>query len=250
MAERYPPTSDAVIPAGGIVSQAAARYGESPFLRSVLQILCPGYGPIDAIVSGLGAKFQAERTRSLLTELSVRLKRLEGRFELPTIEPSEEWIDFIIQVHDYVIRSRSREKHRHFAQLVTNQAINPRPWDEAEIACRMIGDLTDHHIRMLDVAMKAPVCDGVFDGLRVVTFSADETKPSGTNASVGPSNIRDHFLDLSDLALRMICSELVARGLFFDTGIGGFGHGTALRLLVPTDLSEWLLDWIREPQIA
>jgi hypothetical protein len=45
----------------------------------------------------------------------------------------------------------------------------------------------------------------------------------------------------------MICSELVARGLMRDIGIGRYGS-KAMELLTSTDLAKWLIDWISEPE--
>jgi len=226
-------------------------YHNQPILRSTLQqyalqndISC--FGPIDTFLSGLGAHYQSNRVQDFLTDLDLRVKRIEGRFDLPTIQPTEEWIDFIIQVIDYVHRSRSEEKRQRFAQLVINQCIHPRHWDEAEIACRMIGELTDHHIKMLDLTLKAPVSQEVHKGHRVVTLFAEKYF-DGQKGIVHP-NIRNHFLQLDDRALEMIVSELAARGLLRDVGVGGFGGGIYMAFFEATELAQWLMDWIAEPK--
>lgn len=245
---KKPTNNDESSPPGNIASQASAWYSEQFFLRSALQIIFPGYGWIDTIIKGCGDKDQSQHVQHFLSEIDLRLKRIEGRFDLPTIEPSEEWIDFTIQVLDYVRHSRSEEKRRRFANLLTNQIVKQSDWDEAEIACRLVKELTDHHIKMLDIALKAPVCDGVFDGLRIVTFSADQTKLY-KNCSKGPTNIKKDFSSLSDMATDMICCNLLSLGLVYDEGMGRHGGPKAHSLLRATDLAQWLMDWISEPML-
>jgi hypothetical protein len=46
----------------------------------------------------------------------------------------------------------------------------------------------------------------------------------------------------------MICSELMARGLLRDVGVGGWGGGTFMGYFEATESAKWLLDWISEPK--
>jgi hypothetical protein len=46
------------------------------------------------------------------------------------------------------------------------------------------------------------------------------------------------------ISLRLACSELVARGLLHDEGVGRW-DSTAMTYFIATDLAAWLANWGR-----
>jgi hypothetical protein len=196
------------------------------------------------MLAGLGAKWKYERLEDFICKLDERLSRLEQLGNALNIEPSEQLFDFMMQVFDQVIRARSEEKRKRFANLVANQVEKQCNWDEVDTACRLIGELSDLHVQVLDVSLKAEPCDDPFEGLRLVTI-ADRWLRGGSKRA---TDLRSYFPSLSNLAFRMIFSELVSRGLLYDEGITRYGTEPAQTLLGATDLAIWLMDWIREPE--
>jgi len=158
----------------GFITKASAIYSEKFLLRAKMQLIpCIG-GALDTLLAGLGAKYQLDRLENFIGELDVRLNRMEG---LAAIKPGEPLWDFIMQVFDQVIRTRSEEKRKRFANLVANQVVRDSNWDEAETAGRLLAVLSDLHIQVLDLAFKIKPCDhpDAWSGRRVLTL-ADRNK--------------------------------------------------------------------------
>ena len=53
----------------------------------------------------------------------------------------------------------------------------------------------------------------------------------------------DEFPDANIATLKMLCSELTAKGLLFDDGISRFG-GENMTYFTPTEMADWFLSWI------
>jgi hypothetical protein len=140
----------------GFITRASARYCDKFPLRAAIQAI-PGLGgSLDTMLAGLGANWQYKRLEDFISRLNERLGRLEQWGSLSSVDPSESLFDFMMNTFDQVIRARSEQKRERFANLVANQVVKKREWDEAETACRLIGDLSDIHIKILDIAISAP----------------------------------------------------------------------------------------------
>lgn len=230
----------------GFVTKASARYCDVFPLRAAIQSV-PGLGSaLDTMLAGRGAGYQFKRLEHFIGELDQRMKRIE---ELKAIEPTEPLYDFMMQVFDEVTKTRSEEKRRRFANLVANQVVRANNWDEAETASRLLADLTEVHVRLLNVALTTPICDGVFKGLRIFMVTDFEMKDAKEIPATPPTNISSQFPELSEPVLKMICSELIAKGLVLDEGIGRFGTRN-MQYFVGTEMAQWLMDWICEPMAS
>jgi hypothetical protein len=235
----------------GFITKASAKYCDQFLLRAKIQLVPYVGGSLDTLMSGLGARYQYQRLENFISELNKRLQKLEGASELTSIEPNEELFDFTMQVFDQVIRTRSEEKRKRFANLVANQTVKRCDWDEAETACRLLADLTDIHIQVLDIALKVEPCDKVFKGERVLTLYDRKQLSQRKEKGKVPTNLSEYLPSLTSAATEMICSELMSKGLLRDVGVGGFGGGTFMGYFSATEMAQWLMDWICEPaQIA
>lgn len=224
----------------GFITKASAMYSDKFLLRAKIQLI-PGIGgALDTLLSGLGGKYQFDRIEHFLGELDERLKRIET---LNVIEPTEPLYDLMMQVFDQVIKTRSEEKRQLFANLVANQVLNNGIWDEAETATRLLADLADLHIKLLKIALGVPKCKGVFDNLQVFTLTVIGMPENG------PTDIRHLFPELSIAVLEMACSELIAKGLLRDEGLGRFDT-KSMEYFTATEMAQWLMDWIAEPETA
>ena len=224
------------------ITKASAYYCDKFVLRAAIQGVPWVGGSIDTLLAGLGAKYQYQRLEQFISELHKRFSKLEQSIDPQAIEPGEPLFDFTMQVFDHVIKSRSQEKHQRFANLFVNQIAKNRPWDEAETACRLLGDLTDVHIEILAESLNAPLTD--FKNQRAVTLAEKyrDRRPRYRD----PIHLGRTFPHLSDSVLRMICSELLSRGLMRDIGTGHFDT-EPMEFLIATDLAKWLRDWICDP---
>jgi hypothetical protein len=229
----------------GFITKASTKYCDNFFLRAAIQRIPSIGGSLDMLLSGLGAKYQYERLEGFVSDLQDKFKKLEQINNISNMKPSEELFDLMMQIFDQVIKTRSQEKRERFANLVANQVINKCDWDEVEIACRLLGDLTDAHIAVLEVSIKVPPT--YLENQRVVTLAEKHLHKRQKYRE--PPHLQKLLPNLSVSALRMICSELISKGLLHDTGLGRWGGVQALTYLVATDMAKWFMNWISEPKI-
>jgi len=227
----------------GIITKASASYSDMFLLRTAIQLSNPLGGALDKLLSLLGEPYQQKRLQHFIIELDTRLKRIE---ESINIEPSEPLHDLMMQVFNDVIKTRSEEKRKYFANLITNQVVNDHVWDDAETACRLLADLTDMHIKILQEALKAPECNGGFEGLHIVMFT-NYRHEIPKDMTIPPTNIKPKFQELHIAVLNMAGSELIARGLLHDEGIGRLNTDN-MEMFRATEMAQWLMDWIAEPK--
>jgi len=229
----------------GFITKASAYYCDKFFLRATIQCV-PGIGgALDTLLSGLGAKYQHERLKDFVLKLQNELSEIAKEMKIKNIEPGEELFDFIIQVFNQVIQTRSEEKRKRFASLVAKQIIYPKDWDEAEAACRFIGELTDLHIKVLEITLNAPVCDGDLKGKRIIMFS---DIPKDKKFKIPPTDVRSVLNNSTNVALEVVKSELVTRGLLsnLERVFWSEKERGLIRpeIFVATDLAKWLMKWI------
>lgn len=218
---------------------ASERYSENTSLRTVIQVIPYIGGALDTLLSGKGTEIQKNRINHLLENISDRLNELESS---NTIHATEEFYDLSLSVFEGAARSRSKEKRERFASILINQIAKESDWDEAETATRLLSSLEDIHIQVLMYAQTVPECTGAFVGLKVLTIV---NKKSSTVGQVHPLSILSYFSNYSVSSLRMVCSELVAKGLLYDEGVGRLNI-RSLEYFVSTDLSSWFLNWVSD----
>lgn len=212
------------------LTRTSMLYGDSDVLRSLV-LLIPMLGsPIDLILSKKGQEFVTKRIQIYLEELKTRLDVVENK--VINSNDEEALFDLMQTAFENVVRTRSENKIKRFARLTSDCLLNDRNWDETEAAMRLLSDLTDIHITILQIAINAPMSA---NGHRVMSVIGDNSIPC----------LKTNFDYLSDAALKMYCSELISKGLLHDEGIGRVGCG-ALDMLEPTALASWLLEKVDE----
>lgn len=208
-------------------------------LRAGAQLIPFVGGAIDTILSGRGSRLQLARLDRFIGQLHSRLLLVE------TIQVdlgSDEFFDFMITCLDKATRARTAEKSQRFAEIVATQLSAARPWADADMATRLLGDLEDIHLSILNAGLAAPVGTEAFSGMRVFALKThpEQSLLDGLAAPL----INELGSQYSVVALRMACSELTARGLLHDEGVGRWGS-VAMTYFVATDLASWFADWLR-----
>lgn len=219
------------------IENAAIRYSQDMPLRLAIRAIPYIGGEVDMLFAGKGASIQRKRFQGFLEELDFRLKKIEGRLEVP---PEDEFYDFLINVFEGVLRARTKQKISRYAALVINQLASPRDWDQAETAIRILKDLEDIHIKLLEAILAAPVADAPFNGLKVATLF--KQMPEFGNNLAQPICAR--FPGYSEAALYLACAELVSKGLLYDEGVGRLST-KAMQYFIATASGQWLIEYIR-----
>lgn len=213
------------------------NYSDIVVLRMSIQAIPWIGGPLDTLLAGRATQIQLERVDKFAKELAQRMATVESS----AVNLNDEaFADLMFTTFERAARTRSEEKRSRFAEIIANQVAKPAQWEEPENAVRLLADLEDIHIEIIETALKAPVADGPFSGLRVISLKAG---PNNNEQEMDPVSLFVYFPQYEAAALRMACAELVAKGLLHDEGIGRVGLG-AMQYFVPTDLAEWFSAWI------
>lgn len=221
------------------MSKAVEKYHDTTILRAAIQAIPYVGGPIDTLLGGQGSKIQEQRLTHFLNEISSKIERLETKRDLV---PSEELFDFVVSSFDSVIKARSEDKRKRFAEIFSKQIEKQENWEEAEAASRFLNDLSDLHILVLKEAVTTTPCSTPFTGLRIICF---KSTPVGYDSQYPPKILVNELSSYSELALKMACSELMSKGLLYDEGVGRWDT-KAMEYLAPTELADWFIDWISD----
>jgi hypothetical protein len=221
------------------ISKLQLRYADTLSLRASVQAIPYIGGSLDTLLAGRAAQIHLERVEKFTSDLAHRLTAVESAAANLN---DEAFADLMLSTFEKVARTRSDQKRSRFAEIITNQVAKPTPWEEPENAVRLLSDLEDIHIEIIEAALGAPIAEGAFSGLRVISLDAE---PIESGKQGAPVSLLASFPNYGTAALRMACAELTSKGLLHDEGIGRWDMG-AMKYFVPTDLAEWLSGWITQ----
>jgi hypothetical protein len=221
------------------VEKAAQQYSEQTALRAAIQLIPYVGGAIDTLVTGKANQIQVQRIEHFLHELRERLEHVEM---IKANVDDDAFMDLMLTTFEKVSRARSTDKQSRFANIVSRQVIEAHPWEDVEMAVRLVSDLENIHIEVASAVISAPPCEKPFEGLRVVALTppSNQAKVLAWNIPLLLSDSLPHY---SSAALRMACAELMAKGLLYDEGVGRWDMG-AMQYFVATDLAHWLKEWL------
>jgi hypothetical protein len=216
------------------ITKGSLLYTDSTALRSLVLAIPICGSQIDLLLNKRGNDFVTKRLQTFITELQEQLKTLQSQ----VLKADDEALFDLLQIAtEEVSKTRSNERIKQFSRVVSNYLTKNVAWDEANAAMRILSDITELHIRILQYAINLPLSkEKVTSDLQV--FYVDHMKKGNTKPL-----IFDEFPNISESTLRMYCSELVAKGLLHDEGIGRWGRSN-MQLLTPTSMTNWLLDTI------
>ena len=80
----------------------------------------------------------------------------------------------MLDLFDKAVRASSEEKRGRFAQIVANQLMARKDWEEAEQVVRLLAELSDIHIDVLRESLTAQVSGPPFEGLQLVSTAGRE----------------------------------------------------------------------------
>lgn len=227
-----------LVNAKNAIDNAAEKYSNHDVFRAGVQLIPYIGGPIDTILSGRASRIQTKRLEQFVLDLQNRLDAVEL---ICADVNGDEFADFMLSALENVWRARTAEKRSYFADIVSKQVIEAHSWDDADMAIRLISELESIHIDVLTVVLSVQQRHGDAEGLNV--FALDIEPGEGVIANFAQSLTAKLGGRYSSVALRLACSELTARGLLHDDGVGRW-DAKAMTYFVATDLAVWLRSWV------
>lgn len=218
------------------------KYIDSSLLRALIQAVPYAGGSLDTLMSESGQKFKEQRIENLLGHLSKEIEKIGSKQPVPNNSNSEELYDMMLFALEKSTRTRSEEKRKRFAKILANQISSPIDWDVADSIIRIISELSEPHIRLLQLALDVPSCQGAFMGLKVITFSNFKGGPEN---GIQPTLIPPLFPGMDESILKLLCMELVGMGLLKDEGVGRLGTA-AMTYFIATDIAKTLIDTLKD----
>ena len=220
--------------------KASKAYADNIPLRVGIQFIpCLG-GSLDTLLSGIGVKVQNERLEHFVAELSGRLKIVESA---PTFN-EQILCDLVLDAMEKSVRTRTNKKRSLYANVVARYVIHGRDVDQSEMALRIIYELDLIHFEILREALQAPVCDEPFSGLRIVSMN-EHVLNSDSGGEKKPVLLIKQLPTWPPEMLQFAASELVAKGLLYDEGIGRWSM-RSMEYLVATDTAYWVNELISD----
>lgn len=219
------------------VNESVKKYSEENALRMAIQALPHVGNAIESLFSGRATQIQRNRVEHFVDELNGRMKVID---KVKANIEDDAFMDLMLSTLEEVSRTRSANKRSRFANIIVKQVVESHAWEDADMAVRLISEMEDLHIAVLDVVLSAPLSENAFKGLRVITLVRPDAQDS---ANISPTVLSDALPRFSSIALRMACAELTAKGLLRDEGTGRWGTG-AMQYFSPTDLAFWLQEWL------
>lgn len=221
------------------ISNLQQQYADIVLLRASVQAIPYVGGPLDTLLAGRAGQIHLKRVEKFTHDLANRLATVEAA---AVNFNDEAFADLMLRAFEAVARTRSDQKRSRFAEIIANQIAKSTPWEEPENAVRLLSDLEEIHIEIIAAALNAPISEGSFAKLRVISLAA---RPIDSEKQNSPVSLLTSFPSYGIAALRMACAELVAKGLLHDEGIGRLGVGSMM-YFAPTDLAEWFSGWVSQ----
>ena len=218
--------------------EASKAYADNIPLRAGIQFIpCIG-GSLDTLLSGIGVKVKNERLEQFVAELSGRLQEIESA---PTFN-KQILCDLVMDAMEKSVRTRTNIKRTLYANVVARYVMHGREVDQSEMALRIIYELDLIHFEILREALQAPVCDEPFSGLRIVSMN-EHVSNSDSGGEKKPVVLIKQLPTWPPEMLQFAASELVAKGLLHDEGVGRWDLNS-MEFLVATDTAHWVNELI------
>ncbi len=211
-------------------------YNNSDLTRALVMLL-PAGGIVDMFACKSAHQFTQEKVNVLINELAGRLDNIEH--VLMSHEDESMFFHLVYKACQNVVTTRSQEKISRFACVLSNSIEFRTDWDETETLLNLVESLTDTHIQILSSICKLdPNMHKEFENMRVVKL---------VNLSTPGEipHLQECIQGSNEETLKIYCSDLIAKGLLSDEGIGRW-DGKPLQLVRVNDSSAWFLNQIRE----
>ena len=215
------------------ISRASEWYAGSATFRASVQLIPYIGGPLDTLLEGRGSEIRMRRLEAFVSEVSRRLEQAKA---VQCCDEAE-LFDLMFDALNKASQARLDDKRIMYANIVTRHIVEGLKIDETEMALRIVESLDLVHFEILREVLSAPVCGEPFMGLRVAWLSSVDSLP--VSSGQPPIVLRERLPNWQPEALHFAASELVARGLLHDEGVGRWDAG-GMEYVVATDTALWV----------
>jgi hypothetical protein len=208
-------------------------YCNLPAVRAVVQALPVIGGPLDTMLAMPGQLFQQERVELLFRFIGEALSHFDQDFLKKEWVNSDEFRDILVQAIESSARSRSEEKIRINAMILTNVLAVPNDgqfWPEEYM--KALADLTPREVKALFVFYKA------FE--EVNSDSGDNELQKASKTSWAEMLQNECGIDPGDITFLM--KRLERTGFVFEITGGYFGYGGGQ--FCPTESLRRLMEYL------
>ena len=213
----------------------SSNYAESTASRAIISCIPYIGGALDIIISKKGREYQTDRINDFLRQLDARICALESAS--PTIEASEVIFDTFSVAAEAAVRTSAAPTRMYLASTVAN-GVATNEWDQALESVRLLAELSHSHVEILKAISESLPVDGVWNGQRVASIQ--------TNRQSAPPLLADLVPSINPAILQKLCSDLVARGLLLDEGVGRLDT-RVMEFFRVSDFGNWFLARVLPP---
>jgi hypothetical protein len=215
---------------------AFEKYNSIPALRAIIQFVIPAIAPLDTMMSGYAGKYVERKFQETFEHLELRVSKVEN---LLPFEKNDATLDLFLVWTEGVIKSRTEDKRKRFANIIASRMIHNEETDEAIDAVKLLNQCEDIHIEILKIGMNTPSCSE-WDGSKVFAVMEEESlnEKIPNVCELLAAKYQKHHIIAS-------CCQLVGFGLLYDDGVGRLAPA-AMTHFVLTDTGKWFLDWISD----
>jgi hypothetical protein len=201
-----------------------------PFIGSILE----------TYTSAPYSRWKEKRINDFLLHLDSRMIGYEREVVRLREKYPEEVLDFMILSIESAAKTRSARKKQQFAEILINQSIEQKEWDEVETAIKLADQLTDLHFEVLVAVSNAPETKDVQG--KTVRLSVVRPKQE-SRIKTECQILGNLFPHVTPAALKCILCDLHSTGLISDEGAGMWDAET-LHFFAPNETTSWFLSWV------
>lgn len=196
-----------------LAKKSLEKYTNSTISRASVQLIPYVGGALDTIMCGAASKLYDDRIEKTVSSIERRLSHLESVDPLPL---TDELYDLFVKIFESSVKTRSDQKRKCFAEILGGKIEGNKTSEEAEQYIRMISDLDDIHIKVLQQVSNAKNT-GFSIGGTETWASVITKKPRGAGMD-SPTVLTNQLPNYTESSIVFACSELASRGLLSDLG--------------------------------
>jgi hypothetical protein len=220
------------------LTRASQNYADNVWIRAAMQAVPHVGGSLDTLFAARGVFIQQKRIESLIKELHAKFQSLES---VPPYN-EEEFLDLTIRAIEASVKTRADDKRSLYANILAKHIANSANIEESEAALRITAELSLVHLRILRFSLVVGISKKPLEDLRAFSVICRGRREE---SDFEIPSLEKAFPEYSIGLLQSACSELLAKGLIYDEGIGRMDI-KSMEIFIATETAAWLDTWLRD----